>query len=225
MRRFLFLTFLGGLSALVGHASLSLGLHAERFVPLAAVVEACIALAVGAALFVTGMLGLAEGFEKQLARLAGLLEAKQAPETDIPAADHLIDRPTGLQASVDQFWRGYISTTGGLLLAFGGLLALVLILGDVTYETYRLTVAAGIIGIALPTFILWARGLARIRRSHVKVVEFALRAERLPEKTAPPIEPSRRPSRGAVFRSARPTISRDLRKTSRRRDPRPGARF
>ena len=61
MRRFLFLTFLGGLSALVGHASLSLGLHPERFVPLAAVVEACIALAVGAALFVSGMLGLAEG--------------------------------------------------------------------------------------------------------------------------------------------------------------------
>ena len=225
MRRFLLLTFLGGLSALVGHASLSLGLHPERLVPLTAVVEACTALAVGAALFVTGMLGLAEGFEKQSARLAGLLDAKQAPEADAPPTDQLIDRPTGLEASAAQFWRGYTSTTGGLLLAFCGLLALVLILGDVTYETYRLTVAAGIAGIALPTFVLWARGLARIRRSHVTVVASALRAEGLPEKTALPAEAPGRPSRGAVFRSARPAISRDLRKTSRRRDPRPGARF
>ena len=58
MRRFLFLTFLGGLATLGGHASLSLGLHPDHVVPLAAVAEGCAALAIGAALFVTGMLGL-----------------------------------------------------------------------------------------------------------------------------------------------------------------------
>ncbi len=232
MRRFLFLTFIGGLATLSGHASLSLGLHPERLVPLTAVLQGCSALAVGAALFVTGMLGVAEGYEKQSRRLAQLLRQRQTPDTQTPdsqapAEDHLIDRASALAVNADQFWRGYLSTTGGLALALGGLFALVLILGDITYSSYRMTVGAGIAGIALPVFVLWARGMAGIRRSHTMIVDSARRVEALPEMVEVPVEMQRRPTRGAVFRSTRPAVGRDLSTKSRRSQaaPRPGERY
>lgn len=204
MRRFLFLTFCGGLATLGGHASLSLGLHPDRVVPLIAVAEGCAALAIGAALFVTGMLGLAEAYEKQSQRLAGLLRGRQIPIDDAgsDATSDLIDSPSGLGDSDQRFWRGYLNTAAGLMISLGGLLALVLILGDISYESYSMTVGAGIAGIALPTLLLWARGFVRIRRSHARVTASARRVEAYPERT-PEVETElpRRPTRGEIFRS------------------------
>ncbi len=208
MIRFLLLTAFGGLSTFGGQALLSLGLHPERIVPLTLVVEGCAAVAVGAALFVTGMLGLAEAFEKQSLRLFQLLQTRQAPNSDSELADTQglpIGGPADLASNSERFWHGYLRSTGGLCLALGGLLALVLILGDINYETYRATLGAGLAAIALPTIVLWIGGMAKIWRSHRDVLIWAVRAESLPEKRAEVVEiHQRRPTREAVFRSTRP---------------------
>ncbi len=179
--------------------------------PLAAVAEGCAALAIGAALFVTGMLGLAETYEKQSHRLAALLASRQIPDlaaseasdqTAGNASEAPIDGAAGLAHSDEHFWRDYLNTASGLIIALGGLLALVLVLGDIPYESYSMTVGAGIAGIALPTLLLWGRGLLRIRRSHVRVASSARRVDALPEPTVEQkIEAPRRPTRGAVFGS------------------------
>lgn len=54
MRRFIFLTFLGGIATLAGHGVVSLGLHPYRLDSLAPLLQGCAVLVFGTAMFGSG---------------------------------------------------------------------------------------------------------------------------------------------------------------------------
>lgn len=184
MRRFFALTLFGGLAALAGHAAISLGLHPQSRLPALTVLEGCAALAVGTALFATGMIGLAEGYERVAARVTELLARKELPGSEVELA---VRNEGGLCAANTAFWRGYAVAAGGIALFMVGLIGLTAGLTRAAPSLHAIGTTAGIICLGLCAAALCGRGLRRVRRAHVTVDASARLLERQPDRR--PIEP------------------------------------
>lgn len=198
MRRFIALTFLGALGVLGGHGAVSLGLHPASQAPLATLLEGCAVLVAGSAIFVTGMFGLADGYEKEASRLTELLAVKQLPQAEDDAA--FVGDAERLAAANDQFWRGYARAGGGVAMSLAGLILLTAALTRTSPTLFLVGVGGGAVSLALPALTLSVRGLRRARLAHVGVNRSATALQSQPERqeVEPPL-PRRRVPRYALF--------------------------
>lgn len=203
MRRFILLTLIGGLAAIGGHSVISFGLHPERLAPLAVLLQGSAALVIGAALFSTGLLGLADGYEKIAARVDELLRQKQPGTGD--ENPPVADQDDLLQKNLE-FWRGYARTGIGLGLFLTGLLVVTAAMARMSPAMFTVGVGTTTIILVLTAATVSIRGLSRVRSAHVGVDVSARQLSRRPD---------RRADRRADGRS-----EEGVRPTRRRRTPR-----
>lgn len=197
MRRFIALALFGGVATLVGHALVSLGLHPQQLAPVTALLQGCAVLVVGTALFATGMLGLADGYDRVATRVQDLLAVKSALEDDqAPITDD-----NGLAAANDAFWGGYASAGAGVGLFLAGLLGLTAALARTSPVLFTVGVLAGIICLAVVALTLCFKGLGRVRRAHLGADRSARLLERQPDARVevPATAHPRRVPRYALF--------------------------
>ena len=192
MKRFISAGLLGAILLMAGQLALTMGLHPERLAPLGHLVQGCAALIVGTALFISGMLGLADGYEGALERLCTLLPQKRPPDAGLEVSDR-----TALAERNQAFWLGYQRAAGGICLFLAGLLGLTLALGRTSFALYAVGIGVGVSALALAAGVLALGGMRRMRRSHLSVARsaevLAAQPDRTPELPAP-VEKRRRPA-------------------------------
>ncbi|MFC1526178.1 hypothetical protein ACFL6X_05130 [Candidatus Latescibacterota bacterium] len=195
MKRYILTTTLGSTALMVGHLALSLGLCPEHLAPLGSLIQGCLALVVGTALFASGMLGLAEAYERVAGEALDLLGVKQTPEERLEVA-----APSDLEERNRTFWRGYQRVATGICLFLAGLLGLTLSLAGMSLTLYMAGVGIGVSALALVTVLLAYGGLRRMRRSHVAVARTAETLAAQPDKmTEGPVIERRRIPAYALF--------------------------
>ena len=167
MKRFILITGIGAVALLGSHVSLSLGLHPDQLSSFGVLAQGCIVLVLGTSLFASGMLGLAENYEKTASRLFQLLNERQVPGDD----QLLVVRDEGELAKRNEaFWTGYQRTAAGIILFLAGFLTLMLTSKEMSLSTYyMMAVAAGIGILGIAAALLALTGLRGIRRSHVAI--------------------------------------------------------
>lgn len=175
MWRFLIVSAIGALSILVGQAVLGLGLYPGALAPIAALVQGVLLLIVGTALFVSGMLGLAQGYEQVVGTLQHLLTTKDTTENPAVADSEQL----GLRN--DGFWRAYQRSAVGICLFVGGLLALAVGLDRYDFNLYVTAVGSGIGILGLVAFAFLVQGLRGMRRTHREVLQSSASLEKLPD--------------------------------------------
>ena len=116
MKRFIITVAIGAAALLGGGIALAFGLHPEGLATLGALAQGCIALVLGTAVLSSGMLGLADGYDRIATRLEQLLQVKQRP------ADIDLEVWDGAQLSSrhEAFWAGYRRTAVGICLFLAG---------------------------------------------------------------------------------------------------------
>jgi len=210
MRRFIALTLLGGLATLAGHAVVSLALHPQSLAPVSVLLQGCAVLAVGTALFGTGMIGLTDGYERVARRVDELLGQKDLADVD---DDLILSDSTGLQQINRQFWRGYSRTGMGLGVFMAGLLGLTATLGRTSPTLFIVGISAGIIILTVIAAAMSVGGLRRLRTAHIGVDASVRQLSRIPERRAPEsARPARRQrsSRITLFPRSSSSTSRSL---------------
>jgi hypothetical protein len=214
MKRYLLTAALGGTILMAGHLAVSLGLCPEQMAPLSSLAQGCVALVVGSALFASGMLGLAEGYERAAGQVRDLMGVRQEPDEALAVA-----APSDLEERNQAFWRGYQRAAAGVALFLAGLLGLTVSLARVSPTLYLSGVGIGVASLGLATVYLAFGGLRRMRRCHVAVAGTARVLEDQPEKVTPqPVVAKRRIPAYTLFRrSSRYPRSVDQRRDNRRR--------
>ena len=211
MRRFIVLTIFGGLATLAGHALISFGLHPERLAPVAVLLQGSAILVVGTALFGTGLLGLADGYEKLALRVDELLRQKELTEIGdgFPVRDQ-----DGLHCTGRKFWSGYGRAGAGLSIFLAGLLAVTATLTRLSPSLFSIGVGCATIILAFVTMSLTVHGLRRLRSAHVGGDSSARRLSRIPDRRQEERVPTtrrRRPTRVTLFpRRGANALSRGL---------------
>ena len=176
MWRFLIVSAVGALGILGGQAVLCLGLYPSALAPIATLFQGAILLVLGTALFVSGMLGLAQGYEQVAGTLKHLLNTKDTTENPPAVADS-----EQLVCRNDSFWRAYQRSAVGICLFLGGLLALVIGLDRYSFNLYVTAVGSGIGILGLATFAFLIQGLKEMRKTHREVLQSSAALERLPD--------------------------------------------
>lgn len=177
MWRFLILSAVGALAILGGQTILGLGLFPAKLAPMATLIQGCLLLVLGTAIFVSGMLGLAQGYEQVATTLNRLLATKEAPEKEpLPVGD---TEQLGQHHNV--FWRAYQRSAVGLCLFVGGLLALVIGLDRFSFPLYLTVVGSGVVLLGLVAITSLFQGFKGMRRTHRKVLESASVLEKRPD--------------------------------------------
>jgi hypothetical protein len=214
MKRYILIAAIGGCALIAGHLAVSLGLCPQQMAPLSRLAQGCVALVVGSALFASGMLGLAEGYERAAGQVRDLLGVRQAPDEPLEVAA-LPD----LEERNRAFWRGYLRSAAGIALFLAGLLGLSASLARATPTLYLSAVGIGVVSLGLVTLYLAYGGLRRMRRTHVAVAGTAQVLESQPEKvTERPVVTKRRVPAYTLFRhSGRYPRSVDQRRGERQR--------
>jgi hypothetical protein len=206
MRRFIALTLLGSLATLAGHSLVSLGLHPDRSASLLVLLQGCAALVIGTSLVGTGMLGLADGYEKLTGQLALLFGRKELNGVGVVP---LISDQDQLSEINQQFWRGYRRCGVGIGVFMAGLIGLTAAMVRTTPELFTAVVGCGIITLFFAAATISIGGLRRLRSAHVGVDFSARRLARLPALRPPEsVRPTRRrrPARVALFSRLEPTV-------------------
>ena len=191
MWRFLIISSVGALGILGGQAILGLGLYPAQLAPLATLIQGCLLLVVGTAVFVSGMLGLAQGYEQAASALTRLLATKVVPEEE-PLA---VGDPEELGQHHRQFWRAYQRSAVGLCLFVGGLLALVVGLDRFDVPLYVTAIGSGIGIFGLVAIAFLVHGFKGMRRTHRDVLDSASILEKRPDIDRDPVQPLPRPVR------------------------------
>ena len=205
MKRFIATVAIGATALLGGGIALAFGLHPEGLATLGALAQGCIALMLGTAVFSSGMLGLADGYDKVATRLDEFLQLKQPPA----AADLEVRDGAQLSSRHKAFWRGYRRTAAGLCLFLAGFLGLTTGLGDLSLSHYVTAVGIGIAFLVVAALTLSFGGLRGMRRTHVAVDRaaglFASQPDTVTHDFPEPLARKRRAAKRALFgkRSAR----------------------
>lgn len=177
MKRFFFLSILGGGGVIGGHIALSAGIHPEHLASPLNVLQRSLALVLGTAVLASGMLGLAEGYEQAAARFCQLLGAKR-----LPAGDDLALRDLDqLQTHNHAFWRAYRRSGGAICLFLTGLLALTVALSRSSFALYLTGVTAGVACLGTVTLLMVYTGMRGMWRTHAFVGRAAEVLSRQPD--------------------------------------------
>ena len=176
MWRFLILSAIGAIGMLTGQAVLGFGLYPADLAPVAVLIQGALLLVSGTALFASGMLGLAQGYEQVATTLTHLLATKGTPEKPLTIGD-----AEQLGSNGDGFWRAYQKSAAGLCLFVGGLIALVVGLDRFSFNLYITAISSGIgiLGLAACAFLV--QGLSGMRRTHREALHSSLVLEKLPD--------------------------------------------
>ena len=191
MWRFLIISAVGALGILGGQAIVGLGLYPAQLAPLATLIQGCLLLVVGTAVFVSGMLGLAQGYEQASIALTRLLATKAVPEEQ-PLA---VGDPEELGQHHRLFWKAYQRSAVGLCLFVGGLLALVVGLDRFDIPFYLTAIGSGIGLLGLVAIALLMQGFKGMRRTHRDVLDSTSTLEKRPDIDREPVQPLPRPVR------------------------------
>ena len=175
-----------------GHSVVSVGLHPYQ-TSFGVLVPGGAALVLGTALFVSGMLGLAEGYERLAVRVASLLVQKQPLRRhDLPASS-----ASGLAAHSRGFWHSYRKVAAGVLLFMMGVFALAIALQEFGQPVFLAGVAGAVAVLGSMAMVMILRGTRAMRRAHVDVHMTARVLERQPEPT--PTDPVLQPRRAPAY--------------------------
>ena len=140
MPRFIFLFAFGALVVAGSQVALTLGIHPEHLASLRYIMQSGAGLIVGTAMAATGLMGLAEGYQRTASQLGSLLQSKTHGEA-LPLVVRSDDQ---LQSQNRHFWQAYCSI--GLSLAFflAGLLSISILLGESSFFLYMAGLSAGV---------------------------------------------------------------------------------
>lgn len=162
MKRFFFLCILAGGAVIGGHIALSAGTHPDHLATPLAALERSIALVFGAGLFTSGMLGLADSYERAATRFHQLLGAKGLPSRD---DDLILGDVAQLRSHSHSFWLSYRKSGAAVCLFLAGLLMVTIALNQYSFELYVTGVAAGVACLGMVTFLLAYRGMRGMGRA------------------------------------------------------------
>lgn len=180
MKRFLFLFAGGALSLMSAQVALGLGTHPEEFASLTYLLTAVVALVGGTAVLSTGMLGLAEGYDRAAGELAPLLAQKYLdPELEIEVRDG-----EALAARNRGFWVAYTRSGLAVCLFVGGLLLVTVLFWRQGYLTYLAGLTAGLAILGIAALVIGGRSLAVVVRTHREVSRSAEVAAAQPDPPA-----------------------------------------
>lgn len=148
-----------------GQVALSLGMHPERLASLRFIVSSSLGLVLGSAIIASGMLGLAEGYEKIAGQLAWLLGTKQIAES----LELSVSNRQHLEAHNQGFWKAYLNSSLAVCLFLGGFLLLAILSSALAFELYIAGLIGGAIVLGSLVLVLAVRGLSTLRRTHRSV--------------------------------------------------------
>jgi len=198
VKRFVLVAALGQVALMSGHIGLSLGLHPSRVASLGHLAQGCGALVFGTALLASGLLGIAEAYERVSARLGRLLSTKQLPTDDSVAVTSQED----LGQRHTQFWKAYQRSAAGICLFLAGLLSLTVGLSRASFALYLSGVGIGIVVLGAAAAGMGYGGLRRMRRAHVTVEQTADTLDAQPDVSRPePLVVRKRQPAYALFRN------------------------
>ena len=204
MKRFVLITAVGAAALLGGPGFLAVNLFPGHLGSFGMLAQGCVALALGTAVFASGMLGLAESYEKTVSRLSHFLDDREH-------AAELAVRDEGDVATQNAaFWNGYQKTAAGTILFLAGILSLMIGLIDMSLSAYMAGVMTGIAVFGITAILLMFKGLRSIRRSHVAVASAAAVMALQPETKAaqfpsePPIRSRTAPKRSVFSNRPKP---------------------
>jgi len=206
LKRFIFLFIVGALMIVSGQVALSLGVHPGHLVSLRFLVQSSLGLVLGSATIASGMLGLAEGYEKNAGQLSRLLNTKQvADDLEIAVKDQ-----DGLGDHSQGFWKAYRNSALAVCLFLAGFLGIGTALADAGFLLYVVGLSGGIGVLGLVSLILGFRALRAVRLTHRSVEDstrtLAAQPDLSAERTTTP-EPA---VRWAIRRQPPITYSRHL---------------
>ena len=205
MKRFIFFFVIGSLMIAGSQIVLSLGLHPEHLASLRILFQGSLGLALGSAVAVTGLLGLAEGYEKialQLNRLLGTRRVGDGLETAVQTS-------ADLAMQNHSFWRAYQKSALAVCLFLAGTLGLAMALARTRFILYLVGLSLGMAVLGLLAVGLGLQALRRMRRAHRAVEQSAHTLDQQPELSAePPVPLSPQPAIQWTRRGKFPTSSR-----------------
>jgi hypothetical protein len=182
VKRFIFLFILGALLIAAGQVALSLGIHPEHFASLRFFAQSGLALVLGSAIVASGMMGLADGYEKNAAQLSQLLMAKQ-PDPDLPLA---VEDSEALAVHNHSFWAAYRNSAMAICLFLAGLFAVALLLEGTGFLLYLIGLSAGVAVWGFPALALGGRALHAVRQVHRTVEDSTQRLAAQPDRATEP---------------------------------------
>lgn len=190
MKLFIFAFAAGSALLLGGQTLLSLGLHPAHLASFPVLGQGVLGLVLGSALVVSGLLGLAEGYEKTAERLRPLLGPRQAAGD----AELAIKTPAELEDHNRSFWKSYRKSALGLTLFLAGLLGLSAALARADFLFYLIAVVLGIVLLGLAALVLVLQGMRSLRHTHRAVEQTAVSLETQPPPPLPdpPVKPARK---------------------------------
>jgi len=169
VKRFVFVAALGQVALMSGHISLSLGLYPGRLASIGHLAQGCGVLVVGTAVFASGLLGIAQAYERAASKLGRLLPIKQMPANGEAAVSSQED----LNQHHGRFWNAYQRSAAAICLFLAGVLGLTVALSHSSLRVYLSGVGGGIVVLGAAAACLGCGGLRRMRRAHVSVEQTA----------------------------------------------------
>ena len=169
MKRFVIVAALGQVTLMTGHIGLSLGLYPGRLASIGHLAQGCGALVVGTAIFASGLLGIAQAYERAAGRLGRLLPIKQVPKS----GDVAVTSQEDLDRHHGRFWNAYQRSAAAICLFLAGLLGLTVALSHTSLNLYLSGVGGGIVVLGIAAACLGYGGLRHMRRAHVTVEQTA----------------------------------------------------
>jgi hypothetical protein len=210
VKRFIFLFGIGALTLAGSQVALSLGIHPEHLASLDFMVRGSAALILGTAVAATGMLGLAEGYQKAALQVGQLLEAKEVTQ-ELEAS---IRDNAELQSHNRGFWAAYRNSGLAVCLFLAGLLLVSMALSKASFFFYLAGLSLGLAILGLAALFWGVQALRAVRRTqrHVEtsVQTLATLPDRAAEAPQAPVQTPkvrwavRRPSYGRYLDQRRP---------------------
>ena len=193
LKRFIFLFTVGALTLAGAQTALVSGIHPAHRASLRVIVQSSAALILGTSLAVTGLLGLAEGYQKTARWLGQLLDRKEVADE----ARQSVATPADLEAQSQEFWKAYRGSGLALCFFVAGLLALSVALVDASFLVYISGLIAGAVALGVLGLFWMGRSLRAARQAQRQVECAAAILETQPERpeeepAAPEPEPEPR---------------------------------
>lgn len=141
---------------------MTLGLHPAQLHALAFFLQGSAGLIIGIAFAISGLLGLADGYETIAVQLRQLLGTKQiSEELELPVRS---DADLAQQSS--SFWQAYRSAAIAIGLFMIGILGLSIALSGADFTSYQIGLGFGLSLFGLLAIVLCVRSVGCLRRTH-----------------------------------------------------------
>ena len=201
MRRFIVAFAFG--AALIGIALVGIGIgsHPERLAPWRTLLIHSVTLVMGAAIIGSGMVGMAEGYEKVSRRLAELLGSRTVDDDEVS-----LKTIAELDSCDRTFWTAYRNSSMAVALFMAAILAITVGTTGYSHLIYLACLSAGVALFGVTALLITYRGMRTIRHRQRQVGQVTEQLEDLPEPAEEETPP--RTHRGAwSIRRTKPRYS------------------